>query len=540
MIRGAMQHWPLRVGTIIDHAERQHGAQEVVTRSVEGPVHRTTYAEIAVRARRCAAALARLGVRQGDRVATLAWNTHRHIEAWYGAAHLGAIYHTVNPRLFEAQIAYIIGDADDRVVLADITFLPLLERLHETCLKGRPIVMLTDRANMPESRLDLLCYEELIAAEADDLPRVEVAEDAPCGLCYTSGTTGAPKGVLYSHRSNVLQALIVHGPDVMALGADTCVMPIVPMYHANAWSLAFSAPMVGAKLVLPGARLDAANICDLLQSERVNMAAAVPSVWIDAIPWMREHGKGALERILIGGSAVPRWMVEGFAELGIDMRQGWGMTEMSPLGSTSSPRAGMAVLSETDRIDQKMKAGAPFYGVEARIVDDQGHELPHDDVHAGPLLVRGPCVVAEYFNGAGGQVIDEEGWFDTGDIAAIDRFGYIRITDRTKDVIKSGGEWISSIELEGEASSHPGIREAAAIGVPDSRWGERPVLIAVRGDGASVSEAEVMAWLAARVVKWWLPDRIVFVEELPHTATGKLDKLTLREKFGSAGGGASG
>ena len=532
MIRGAMQHWPLRVGTIIDHAERQHGTQEVVTRTVEGPIHRSTYSDIAVRARRCAAALARLGVRQGDRVATLAWNTHRHLEVWYGAAHLGAIYHTVNPRLYEAQIAYIIGDADDRIIMADLTFLPLLERLRDSGLADRPIVMLTDPAHMPGSPLDLLCYEELIAAEIDDLPRIEVAEDAPCGLCYTSGTTGAPKGVLYSHRSNVLQALMIHGPDVMALGVDSCVLPIVPMYHANAWSLAFSAPMVGAKLVLPGARMDAANICDLMQRERVNMAAAVPSVWIDAIPWLRKHGKGSLARVLLGGAAVPRWMAEGFAELGIEMRQGWGMTEMSPLGTTSSPRHGMGALTDDQQLDQKLKAGAPFYGVEARIVDEEGGELPHDDVYAGRLLVRGPCVVAEYFGGAmggaGGQVLDADGWFDTGDIAAIDRFGYIRITDRSKDVIKSGGEWISSITLEGEAASHPGIREAAAIGVPDPRWGERPVLFAVRCDGAAVSEADVIAWLATRVVKWWLPDRVIFIDELPHTATGKLDKLSLR------------
>ncbi len=485
MIRGAMQHWPLRVGTIIDHAERQYGAQEVVTRSIEGPIHRTTYGEIAVRARRCAAALARLGVGQGDRVATLAWNTHRHIEAWYGAAHVGAIYHTVNPRLFETQIAYIIADADDRVVMADLTFLPLLERLYERCLRGRPIIMLTDRAHMPESGLDLLCYEELIAAEADDLARVEVAEDAPCGLCYTSGTTGAPKGVLYSHRSNVLQALMVHGPDVLALSATSCVLPIVPMYHANAWSLAFSAPMTGAKLVLPGARLDCAHICELIHREGVTISAGVPSVWIDALPYLRAQGRGTLERVMIGGAAVPRWMAEGFSELGITMGQGWGMTEMSPLGSATSPRPGMAELTGEQLLDQQLKAGAPFYGVEARIIDADGAELPHDDRHAGQLLVRGPCVVAEYWGGAGGDVLDAEGWFDTGDIATIDRFGYICITDRTKDVIKSGGEWISSILLEGEAASHPAIREAAAIGVPDPRWGERPMLIAVRGEGCA-------------------------------------------------------
>jgi fatty-acyl-CoA synthase len=312
------------------------------------------------------------------------------------------------------------------------------------------------------------------------------------------------------------------------------VLPIVPMYHANAWSLAFSAPMTGAKLVLPGAGLTCALICDLIQRERVTMAAGVPSVWIDALPYLREHGRGTLERVLIGGAAVPRWMAEGFAELGIAMGQGWGMTEMSPLGSASSPRHGMGDLTRDQRLDQQLKAGAPFYGVEARIIAPDGAELPHDDHHAGQLQVRGPCVVAEYWGGAGGVVLDADGWFDTGDIATIDRFGYIRITDRTKDVIKSGGEWISSILLEGEAASHPAIREAAAIGVPDPRWGERPVLIAVRGEGCVVSEAEVVAWLAGRVAKFWLPDRVIFVDELPHTATGKLDKLALRHEFGGS------
>ncbi|MDE2301761.1 MAG: long-chain-fatty-acid--CoA ligase [Sphingomonadales bacterium] len=528
-----MQHWPLLVGTILDHAERQHGTQEVVSRSVEGPIHRTTYAEIARRARQCAAALARLGVRPGDRVATLAWNTHRHVEAWYGAAHIGAIYHTVNPRLFESQIAFIVNDAQDRVILADLSFVPLLERLQDSCLRGRTIILLTSAGHMPDSPLDLLCYEDLIAAEADDLPRLMLPEDAPCGLCYTSGTTGDPKGVLYSHRSNVLQALITHGPDVMALSAMSVVLPIVPMFHANAWSLAFSAPMVGAKLVLPGNRLDAESICDLMRKEGVTMAFGVPSVWIDAIPRLRAEGRGTLERLLVGGAAVPRAMVEDFAAIGITMAQGWGMTEMSPLGTTTAPKPAMAGLSPREQIDQRLKAGAPFYGVETRIVGADGEVLPCDDVHTGALQVRGPCVVAEYWRGAGGVVLDAEGWFDTGDIAAIDRFGYVRIADRAKDVIKSGGEWISSIDLECAAASHPAIREAAAIAIAHPRWGERPLLVAVRAAGASLSEAELIAWLGGRVAKWWLPDRVIFVADLPHTATGKLDKRALRQQYGA-------
>ncbi len=531
MILGAMQDWPLLVGTIMDHAERFHGDAEVVSRLVEGPIHRSNYREIAVRSRKFAAALVRLGIVAGDRVATLAWNTHRHMESWYGITHIGAVYHTVNPRLFDAQLEFIITDADDRILLADLTFLPILERLADGCLKNRRIIMLTDRAHMPESTLDLLCYEDLLAAEDDGLPRVMVPENAPCGLCYTSGTTGNPKGVLYSHRSNVLQSLMAHGPDVLALSATTTVMPIVPMFHANAWSLVFSAPMTGAKLVMPGPNMDAPSVCRLIVDEGVDFACAVPSVWIDAIPYMKAHGKGKLNRTLIGGSAVPRWMVKDFAELEIEVRHGWGMTELSPVGALTSPKPGILALSAEAQLDQNLKQGVPMYGVDVRILGADGAELPHDDTMSGQLQARGPCVVGEYFKSAGGNALTSDGWFDTGDIAAIDHFGYIRITDRTKDVIKSGGEWISSIELEGEAAGCPGVKEAAAIGIAHPRWVERPVLVVVREAGSDVAAEDIMLWLSSRVAKWWLPDRVEFVDELPHTATGKLDKKCLRLQF---------
>ena len=531
MITGGMQDWPLRVGTILNHAERVHGGREVVSRTVEGPIHRSTYAEVARRARKLAAALRRLGVGEGDRVGTLAWNTHRHLEAWYGISGLGAVCHTINPRLFEEQITYIIADADDRVILTDLTFVPMLEKWRDGCLAGRRIVVLTDAAHMPQSSLDLLCYEDLLAGEDGDFRWVEVPETAPAGLCYTSGTTGQPKGVVYTHRSNVLHALMLHGAECHAITAMSVVLPIVPLCHANAWGLAFTAPMAGAKLVLPGPKLDAESLYELIAGEGVTMAGAVSSVWISLLPMVRERGAGTLRRVLTGGTATPRWLLEGCDALGIAVAQAWGMTEMSPVGSVSAPRPEMASLSGEALIAQRLKQGAQVYGVELRIVDEAGVELAHDGQAAGRLQARGVAVTSGYFNGAGGQVLDPEGWFDSGDIATIDAMGFVAITDRTKDMIKSGGEWISSIALEGEASSHPEIREAAAIGVPNERWGERPLLIAVREAGSTIDEAGLLGWLAQRIAKWGLPDAVEFVDDLPHTATGKLDKLTLRKRF---------
>ena len=531
MLQGGMQDWPLRVSTIIDHAARVHGRQEVVTRTIEGPMHRTNYAEIGRRARQVAAALKRLGVEQGDRIGTLAWNTHRHLEIWYGIAGAGAVYHTLNPRLPEEQIAYIMNDADDRMLFTDLTFVPHLERLRDQCVGKRPIIVMTDRANMPATQLDMLCYEELIAGEDPDFPWIEVPETAPVGLCYTSGTTGAPKGVLYSHRSNVLHSLTTQGADILGFKATTCVLPIVPMFHANAWAIAFSAPMTGAKLVMPGARMDGVSLCDLLDQEGVTCSAGVPTVWMAIIDEMRRRGwrPEKLERVVIGGSACPAWMIETLEkEFGVQVMHAWGMTEMSPVGSFGVTTAGMERLDAGERMALKFKQGAPFYGVEMRLIDDAGTELPHDGSTAGRLQVRGCSVVREYFKGAGGQILDKDGWFDTGDLATIDEYSYMQITDRTKDVIKSGGEWISSVDLENIASGHEDVVEAAAIAIPDAKWSERPMVLAVLKPGSTLTADELRDYLRPRVAKYWLPDAIRFVDALPHTATGKLDKKALR------------
>jgi fatty-acyl-CoA synthase len=531
-----MQDWPMLVHKIIDHAALYHASREVVSRSVEGPIVRTNYAEIARRSRKVAHALDRHGIELGDRCATMAWNTAKHIEAWYGITGIGAIYHTLNPRLFLDQIVYIVNHAEDKVLFFDITFASLVEQIAPRCPSIKLYVCLTDAANLPKANIPgLVAYEDFIAGADEMFAWKEFDEHTACGLCYTSGTTGNPKGVLYSHRSNVLHAMIAAQADAMALRACDAILPVVPMFHANAWALAFAAPMVGAKMVMPGPKLDGDSICELLTTERVTMTAAVPTVWLALLGYLEKTGKKLpdMQRVIIGGSAAPRSMIEAFEKnYDITVIHAWGMTEMSPLGTLGTLKPGFDDLPYEQQLDVKCKQGHAPFGVEMKIVDDDDKELPRDGKAFGRLKVRGPAVAKGYFRGEGAGSFDSEGWFDTGDVATLDADGYMTITDRAKDVIKSGGEWISTIEIENIAVGHPAVSEAAVIGVAHPKWDERPLLIIVLKPGASATREELLAYLTGKIVKWWMPDDVVFVDEIPHTATGKIQKMTLRERFG--------
>jgi len=532
---GLMQDWPLLTHKIIDHAALYHGDREVVTRTVEGPVHRTDYARIAKRAKRVASALDKFGIRLGDRVATMAWNTHRHLEAWYGIAGIGAVYHTINPRLFPDQIVYIANHAEDRVLFFDTTFADALAKLAPQLKTIELYVAMTDRANLPKANIpNMVAYEDFIAGADENFAWKTFDENTACGLCYTSGTTGNPKGVLYSHRSNVLHALVVAASSGMVSNADT-ILPVVPMFHANAWSLAFSAPMVGAKLVMPGPKLDGASVCELLNGEKVTVMAGVPTVWMMLLQYLAETGKKpeTVKRLLVGGSAAPRAMIETLEKTyGIDVVHAWGMTEMSPVGTLGTLKAGQETLPYEEKLKIKLKQGRPAFSVEMKIVDDAEKDMPRDGVAFGRLKVRGPAIANGYFKGEGKDAFDAEGWFDTGDVATLDAEGYMTITDRAKDVIKSGGEWISSIEIENLAVGHPSVAEAAVIGVRHPKWDERPLLIVMLKKGETATREDILKYLEGKVAKWWMPDDVVFTDEIPHTATGKIQKTTLRERFG--------
>jgi len=533
---GLMSERPLLISGIITHAALYHADTEVVTRTVEGPIHRYTYADAEPRAKRLARALLRLGIKPGDRVATLAWNTYRHFELYYGISGIGAVCHTINPRLFDEQIVYIVNHAADRLLFVDTSFIPLVERLLPQLPKDCRIILLGEAETTPPV---LTTYDRLIAGESEDFDWPEFDERTAAALCYTSGTTGHPKGVLYSHRSTVIHALAASLPHAIPMTAQDVVCPIVPLFHACGWATAYTAPINGAKLVWPGARLDGASLCELFNAEGVTLSLGVPTVWLGFEAYLRETGAtcSTLRGVLSGGAAVPPSLMAAFEERGIDMVQGWGMTEMSPLGTVSALKAKHTNLDAEGKRKVKAKAGRPVYGVEMKIVDDEGKALPHDGKSVGELLVRGPWIVSGYFENpeAGAAAVEPDGWFHTGDVASIDPDGYMQISDRRKDVIKSGGEWISSIDLEVAAMAHDAVAEAAAIAIPHPRWGERPLLIVTPRPGLPAGRRPepdaLIAFLGKRFPRWMLPDDVVVVDELPHTATGKVMKTRLRELY---------
>ena len=531
---GLMQDWPLLCHRIIDHAATYHAERPVITRSVEGPFHTTNYAALRKRALRVAQRLEKDGIGSGDRVATLAWNTWRHLEAWYGIMGCGAVYHTVNPRLFPEQIAWIVNHAEDRVMMVDLTFVPLLEKLADKLKPIERTVVLTDAAHMPATALkNAVPYEEWIAEVDGDYAWKVFDENTAAGMCYTSGTTGHPKGVLYSHRSNVLHSMMAAQLDAMGVSSRDVILPVVPMFHANCWGLALTSPMIGAAMVMPGGKLDGASIYELLDSCRVTFTAAVPTVWLMLLQHLEANDLKLpyLRKVVIGGSACPRAMTQKFQEVyDVEVCHAWGMTEMSPLGTLASLKPEYAGLTGEARLDVQMKQGHPPFGVDMKIADDHNRELPRDGKTFGRLKVRGPSVARAYFREDAGA-LDAEGYFDTGDVATLDRHGYMQITDRSKDVIKSGGEWISSIELENLAVGHPKVAEAAVIGVRHPKWDERPLLVVVLKEGVAATKTELLGFLDGKVPKWWMPDDIAFVAEIPHTATGKIQKNVLRETF---------
>lgn len=532
-----MMRWPLTVTSILRHAEANFPATRIVSVTADNPRHACTYADAFRRARRLASALARYGCRPGDRIATLAWNDYRHFELYYAVACMGCIVHTVNPRLFPDQIAWIINHAEDRLLFVDPLILPIVEKLRDRLAHLERCIVLCDDAHLPETALPgVQSYEAFLAEGAEDYGWPDLHEDTACTLCYTSGTTGNPKGVLFSHRSMALHALFAGSTNAFGISARDVVMPVVPMFHANCWGLAHIAPMAGAGLVFPGPKMgDGETLQALIDEEKVTVSAAVPTVWMALLDYLERSGRtvNSLERIVVGGSACPWTVMERFErDHGVWVHHAWGMTEMSPLGTFNYLLPGMESLPPGELRRIRLKQGRAVYGVEMKIVDAENRPLPWDGESTGLLKVRGPCVARAYYREEGPSAAhDDEGWFSTGDVASIDPQGYMQITDRAKDIIKSGGEWISSIALEDAALGHPGVAEAAVIAVPHPKWQERPLLIIVPRQGHQPEREEILDYLRGKVVSWWLPDDVVFVDEIPHTATGKIQKTALRERF---------
>ena len=533
-MKGLMQNQPLLLSSLLKHADRFHAATEIVSRSVEGPIHRYTYGDAARRTRKLASALQRWGIKQGDRVATLAWNGYRHFEIEHGVTGLGAIWHAINPRLIPAQITYIANHAEDRVLFLDSSFLPIVEKLAAEFSTIGLFVLMVDRASMPATSVvrNLQCYEDFIASGDDGFEWPAFDELAASSLFYTSGTTGNPKGVLYSHRSDILHCLSISGAYSMGFTANDTILPMTPMFHANgAWGFTHAAPMVGAKLVLPGPKMDAASIAELILSEGVTITAGVPTLYTKLLQHFEEQGQGvgALKRIVIAGSAPAPSMMEGFERLGVSVNHVWGMTETSPCGTSPQPSRKVARLSPADQLARKTMQGQPIYGVDVKVADEAGHEMPRDGISSGRLMVRGPWILSGYYRED--KPLLEDGWFNTGDLAVLDDDNYIQLTDRAKDVIKSGGEWISSIDVENLAAGCPGVAEAAVIGIPHPKWEERPLLIVVPSASNPATAKEIFAFLDGKIAKWWMPDDVVFVEALTYGATGKVQKMELRRRF---------
>jgi 3-(methylthio)propionyl---CoA ligase len=532
-MRGLMMETPLLVSSLIKHAASVFFDQEIVSR-MPGGIHRYTYRDAEKRARQLAKALIALGVKKGDRIATLAWNDHRHFEIYYAVSGMEAICHTVNPRLFSAQVTFILNHAEDKYVFCDPMFLPLIEDVLKDLKKIKGVILMADRKDMPESSLDLVCYEDLLEAQSDDFSWPSFDENTAAALCYTSGTTGNPKGVLYSHRALVLHSWMMALPDSLHLGEHECVMPVVPMFHVNAWGIPYAAPMVGAKLVLPGRSLDGKSLHEMISTENVSVTAGVPTLWLGLLNHLEEVGGtlDSLERLVVGGSAIPPSMISAF-EKNYDVRSihAWGMTEMTPLGTLCLLKPDMADLPEEERLRIQGKQGRKVFGIEMKITDDADVSLPHDGKAFGDLQVRGPWVCKGYYGLDNDQALSADGWFSTSDVATIDENGYMQITDRSKDVIKSGGEWISSIDLENIAVAHPAVAEAAVIGIPHPKWDERPLLVIVKKQDSDLEQDEILSFFKGKCANWWIPEDVAFVDEIPHTATGKISKLTLRQQF---------
>lgn len=532
-MNGNMMNHPLLISDLIEHAAKYYPTGEIVSQRVEGDIHRYTYGDACIRSKKLANALTANGINNGDRIGTLAWNGYRHYEIYYAVSGMGAITHTINPRLFPEQVVYIINHAEDEMIFVDLSFVPLLEQIQDQIPSVKSIVIMADKSHMPETSLsNAICYETFIEAAPEQYEWPQLDEGTAAAICYTSGTTGNPKGVVYSHKSTLIHAFASVIPEALSISSRSTLLPVVPMFHVSAWGTPYSATLTGAKLVFPGAALDGASLAKLIEAEQPTLLLGVPTIWLGLLQYLKEQNirLDSVENVVIGGSATPLSMIQSFDEdHGAFVMHAWGMTEMSPIGTIGSYTREMDSISKEERYALQQKQGRPVFGVQLKIIDDEGNEQPNDGVAFGRLMVRGPWIIERYFKAENTAL--ENGWFDTGDVATLDAQGYMKIVDRNKDVIKSGGEWISSIELENAAVGHPAVQEACVIGIQHPKWDERPLLLVIKQEGQEVSKEDIIAHLSDKVAKWWLPNDVVFVNELPHTATGKLLKVNLRDSY---------